>query len=136
MNSVENVPPTVWVGESGVRSPGCSDSSASRARSSRVVLGVADHRRVPQVVGPLVGADLLGEPGRLAPRVGRDRRLLDVRLACPPGDSVPTPGLRAHPDRAHRDPVPTRDSVPPSSLTPTILPDPPDTRPAHPTPRV
>ncbi len=35
-NSVENVPPTRCVGESGVRRPGCSSSSAcsSRIRSS------------------------------------------------------------------------------------------------------
>ncbi len=33
VNSVENVPPTRCVGESGVRSPGCSASSASSARS-------------------------------------------------------------------------------------------------------
>ncbi len=33
-NSVENVPPTVCVGESGVRRPGCSASSASSSRIS------------------------------------------------------------------------------------------------------
>ena len=32
-NSVENVPPTRCVGESGVRSPGCSSSSAWSLRS-------------------------------------------------------------------------------------------------------
>ena len=62
MNSVEKpAPPTFWVGESGVRSSGCSSSSACSSRISSSYSRVGDDRRVADVVAELVFAHLVGE---------------------------------------------------------------------------
>ena len=104
-------PPTSWVGESGVRSSGCSSSSACSRPQQLVELAVGDDRRVTHVVAELVFAHLVGEflplpaqvgvggtgfgfgvcrahPGRLSKRTdtrtGVDRRRLaeSVRSLC------------------------------------------------------
>jgi hypothetical protein len=43
VNSVEKVPPTVWVGESGVRRSGCASSISC---SSRIIRSYAPSARV------------------------------------------------------------------------------------------
>ena len=63
-------PPTSWVGESGVRSSGCSSSSAVQLAQQLVELGVGDDRRVPDVVAELVLAHLVGEFLPAAAQVG------------------------------------------------------------------
>ena len=68
-------PPTSCVGESGVRSSGCSSSSACSSRSSLSNSRVGDDRRVPHVVAELVLAHLVGEFLPAAAQVGvRERR--------------------------------------------------------------
>ena len=44
--------PTSWVGESGVRSSGCSSSNAHQVFA--LELSIGDHRRIPHVVAELV----------------------------------------------------------------------------------
>ena len=63
-------PPTSCVGESGVRSSGCSSSSACSSRSSLSNSRVGDDRRVPHVVAELVFAHLVGELLPAAAQVG------------------------------------------------------------------
>ncbi len=53
------LPPTRCVGESAVRSSGCSASSAFRRFIKRVVLRVGEHGRVEHVVQVFVVAELV-----------------------------------------------------------------------------
>ena len=54
-------PPTRWVGESGLRSSGCSASSALQLVEQRVVGVVADLGIVEDVVAMVVAGDLAAE---------------------------------------------------------------------------
>ncbi len=76
MNSVENVPPTRCVGDSGVTSAGWSRSIAFQFAQQRVELAVGDRRRVQHVVAELVAAQLLGERG--VPLADVRRHVLDT----------------------------------------------------------
>ena len=62
------LPPTRWVGESGVSSSGCAASMPLQLVHQRVVVGVGDLRRVENVVEVLVaaqfGAQFFGALGR------------------------------------------------------------------------
>ena len=66
-------PPTSWVGESGVRSSGCSLLERGELAEQLVELAVGDDRRVLDVVAELVAAHLVGQLLPLAPDVRRDR---------------------------------------------------------------
>ena len=80
VNSVEKVPPTFCVGDSGVRSAGNSLLERLQLAQQPVELGVGDGRRVEHVVAVLMAAQLvaqLGVPGAgLGRRLGARRGLL------------------------------------------------------------
>ena len=59
------LPPTRWVGESGVMRSGCSASRALRRFMQGVVLGVGEHGGVEDVVEVLVVAELVAQGGDL-----------------------------------------------------------------------
>ena len=68
MNSVENLPPTFCVGESGVDQLRVLLLQLQQLAPQRVELAVGDDRRVEHVVAELVVGDLGGQLG--VPRPG------------------------------------------------------------------
>ena len=81
--SVENVPPTVWVGESGVRRSGCSASIACSSRISWSYSASRDGRVVAHEVVEAHAVDALDELGVPVLRVAHG--CLRLRHLSPPG---------------------------------------------------